>query len=96
MGNHTDTHPSLPDVSGEQIKEELQVVEKRYEEITGRKDMKYLQPPKGEYSERTLAVTRELGYHNIFWSLALVDWVPMPGGPEEAYRSVTGNLHNGA
>jgi len=49
--------------------------------ITGRKEMKYLRPPKGEYSDRTLAVTRELDYHNIFWSMALVDWAPMPGGP---------------
>lgn len=96
VANHTDTHPSLPDVSDEQIKKELQVVEERYAEITGRKDMKYLRPPKGEYSERTLAVTRELGYHNIFWSIALVDWVPMPGGPQEAYQSVLDNLHNGA
>lgn len=96
VGNHTDTHPSLPDISDEQIKKELEAVEKRYEEVTGRKDMKYLRPPKGEYSERTLAVTREAGYHNIFWSMALVDWVPMPGGPQEAYQSVMGNLHNGA
>jgi peptidoglycan-N-acetylmuramic acid deacetylase len=50
----------------------------------------------GEYSERTLALTRELGYHNIFWSMAFVDWVPMPGGPDEAYQSVMNNLHNGA
>ncbi|MCL6635777.1 MAG: delta-lactam-biosynthetic de-N-acetylase [Peptococcaceae bacterium] len=96
VGNHTDTHPSLPDISDEEIRKELQAVEKKYEEITGRKDMKYLRPPKGEYSERTLAATRELGYHNIFWSLALVDWVPMPGGPQEAYQSVMDNLHNGA
>lgn len=58
--------------------------------------MVYLRPPKGEYSERTLAETKALGYHNVFWSLALVDWVPMPGGAEEAYRSVMDNLHNGA
>ncbi len=96
VANHTDTHPSLPDVSDEQIKKELQAVEQKYEELTGRKEMKYLRPPKGEYSERTLAVTREYGYNNIFWSMALVDWVPMPGGPEEAYRSVMDNLHNGA
>ncbi len=96
VGNHTNTHPSLPDVSDEQIKEELQVVEKMYEDITGKKNMKYLRPPKGEYSERTLAVTRELGYHNIFWSMAMVDWVPMPGGPMQSYRGVMDNLHNGA
>lgn len=96
VGNHTNTHPSLPDVSDGQIKKELQAVEKMYEDITGRKNMKYLRPPKGEYSQRTLALTRELGYHNIFWSLAMVDWVPMPGGPEQAYRGVMDNLHNGA
>jgi len=96
VGNHTDTHPSLPDISDEQIVKELQAVERNFEKVTGQKGMKYLRPPKGEYSERTLAVTRELGYHNIFWSLALVDWVPMPGGPQEAYRSVMDNLHNGA
>ena len=96
VGNHTDTHPSLPDISDEEIKKELQVVEESYESVSGKKGMKYLRPPKGEYSERTLALTRELGYHNIFWSMAFVDWVPMPGGPDEAYRSVMDNLHNGA
>jgi len=96
VGNHTDTHPSLPDISDAQIKKELQVVEEKYEQVTGRSDMKYLRPPQGEFSERTLAVTRELGYHNIFWSMASVDWVPMAGGPEEAYRSVIDNTHNGA
>lgn len=96
VGNHTDTHPSLPDVSEEQIKKELQTVEASFEKVTGQKGMKYLRPPKGEYSERTLAMTRELGYHNIFWSLALVDWVPMPGGAQESYQSVMDNLHNGA
>lgn len=96
VGNHSDSHPSLPDISDENIKEELQLVEQAYADLTGRKGMKYLRPPMGEYSERTLAVTRELGYHNIFWSMAFVDWVPMPGGPDEAYQSVMDNLHNGA
>ncbi|MDD4168840.1 MAG: delta-lactam-biosynthetic de-N-acetylase [Desulfotomaculaceae bacterium] len=94
--NHTDTHPSLPDISDEQIIRELQIVEQEFEKITGNKGMKYLRPPKGEYSERTLAVTKELGYYNILWSLAMVDWVPMPGGSQEAYQSVMDNLHNGA
>ena len=96
VANHTNSHPSMPDISDEQIKKELQVVEKSYEEITGRKDMKYLRPPKGEYSERTLAVIKDLGYHSIFWSMALVDWIPMKGGPQEAYQGVMDNLHNGA
>ncbi|OAT79336.1 delta-lactam-biosynthetic de-N-acetylase [Desulfotomaculum copahuensis] len=95
VGNHTMNHPSLPEIGDGQIKTELQSVETMFNKLTGQQ-MHYLRPPKGEYSERTLALTRELGYHNIFWSLALVDWVPMPGGPEEAYRSVMDNLHPGA
>ncbi|MDD4237254.1 MAG: delta-lactam-biosynthetic de-N-acetylase [Desulfotomaculaceae bacterium] len=96
VGNHTDSHPSMPGISDEEIKQELQLVEQAYEQVTGRTGMKYLRPPMGEYSERTLALTQELGYHNIFWSMAFVDWVPMPGGPDEAYQSVMDNLHNGA
>lgn len=96
IGNHTDNHPSMPDISDEQIVKELQVVEQAYEKITGKKGMVYMRPPQGEYSERTLAITKELGYYNIFWSLAMVDWVPMPGGEEEAYQTVMDNLHNGA
>ena len=96
VGNHTDTHPSMPDISDEQIKNELQIVEKQFHEITGVNKMSYLRPPKGEYSERTLALTSELGYHNIFWSIALVDWVPMPNGSDQAYQGVMDKLHNGA
>lgn len=96
VGNHTDNHPSLPDITDAQIETELRTVERDYEKVTGQKGMKYLRPPMGEYSERTLATTKKLGYHNIFWSVALVDWVPVPGGSDEVYRSVMDNLHNGA
>jgi peptidoglycan-N-acetylmuramic acid deacetylase len=96
VGNHSDTHPSFPDITDEEIEKELKAVEDGFEKVTGQKGMRYLRAPKGEYSERTLAKTNALGYRNVFWSLALVDWVPIPGGPEEAYRSVTGHLHNGA
>ncbi len=96
VGNHTDSHPSLPDISDDQIKKELQIVEDKYEQVTGQKGMRYLRPPQGEYSERTLALTHDMGYYNIFWSMAMVDWLPMPGGPEESYSTVMGSLHNGA
>ncbi len=96
VGNHSDTHPSFPEVSDSEIKKELQVVEEKYKNITGQTGMKYLRPPRGEFSERTLAVTRGMGYYNIFWSMAAVDWVPMKGGAQEAYEAVINNTHNGA
>ncbi len=36
--------------------------------------MKYVRPPRGVFSERTLALTKEMGYYNVFWSLAFLDW----------------------
>lgn len=95
VGNHTVNHPCLPDLTDEEIRKEIGQLAEDFFKLTGEK-MVYLRPPKGEYSERTLAETKLLGYYNIFWSLALVDWVPMPGGPDEAYRSVMDNTHNGA
>jgi len=49
----------------------------------------------GEYSERTLKVTRELGYTTAFWSVAIRDWLPM-GGPDEAVQGIIKQMHNGA
>jgi len=95
VGNHSMNHPCFPDLTAEQIKVELEQVENEFNRLTG-KNMIYLRSPKGEYSERTLAQTKALGYYNIFWSLAMKDWVPMPGGPEEAYQTVMDNLHPGA
>jgi peptidoglycan-N-acetylmuramic acid deacetylase len=96
VGNHTDTHPSLPSISNEQIKEEIRLVEQKYEAVTGRRDMIYFRPPQGEFSERTLASAWKSGYHSIFWSMAFADWVPLPDGSQEAYQSVMDNTHNGA
>lgn len=95
VGNHTMTHPSLPALSDGEIARELDGVAGEFARLTGMQ-MRYLRPPRGEFSERTLALTCAAGYHNIFWSLALRDWVPLPGGPAEAYRSVMDNLHHGA
>ncbi|RJQ28337.1 MAG: delta-lactam-biosynthetic de-N-acetylase [Peptococcaceae bacterium] len=95
VGNHTMSHPSLPDLTAARIAADIRALEQAYEKLAGQK-MRYLRPPKGEYSERSLAETRAMGYYNIFWSLAFVDWVPVPGGAAESYRSVMDNLHNGA
>lgn len=96
VGNHTITHPSMPSLSDQQVTAELQTLSKKYTALTGKKDMIYLRPPKGEFSERTLALSKNLGYKTVFWSLALRDWEPLPGGPQESFQTVTSRLHNGA
>jgi peptidoglycan-N-acetylmuramic acid deacetylase len=95
IGNHTIHHPSLPEKDDSQIEEEVLGLERAFNEKFGAK-MKFLRPPKGEYSERSLSITSKLGYCNLFWSFAYDDWHrDKIRGPEYAYKKVMSNLHNG-
>ena len=96
VGNHTVHHPSLPTVSESEIEEEVLGLERAFREKFG-KPMKFLRPPKGEYNEKTLAITQKLGYCNLFWSFAYDDWYrDKIRGADYAYNIVMRNLHNGA
>lgn len=97
VGNHSYHHPSLPDVSDERLKKELESLRELYEEVTGRDDMRYLRPPQGTFSERTLARSAELGYINVFWSFAYKDWeINNQKGWKYAYDSIMKRVHPGA
>lgn len=96
LENHTVRHKSLPTLTDEQVRAEISGWEEVAREIAGYTiKHKYMRPPMGEYSERTLKITREMGYRTAFWSIAIKDWVPM-GGPDKAVNGVLGQLHNGA
>ena len=60
-------------------------------------EMKYIRPPKGEFSERTLNLTNNLGYTSVMWSLAYDDWDENKQGREEyAKKKILDNIHPGA
>ena len=95
VGNHSVHHPSFPEVSDQKLKEEITGLNDMYNKLTGQ-NMTYLRPPKGEFSERTLAISKELGYKNIFWSSAYVDWdTNKQLGVQNAVSKVTSQYHNG-
>ncbi|KGP72612.1 delta-lactam-biosynthetic de-N-acetylase [Pontibacillus yanchengensis] len=97
VGNHSWSHPDFSKMSKERIAKELSKVEKAVAEITDQDSMMYLRPPRGTFSERSLATTEELGYITMFWSLAFVDWhTNQQKGWEYAYRSVINQIHPGA
>jgi hypothetical protein len=52
---------------------------------------------KGEFSERTLAISNQLGYKTIFWSFAYVDWdTKNQKGAQNAFDTVMDYIHGGA
>ena len=58
--------------------------------------MKYLRPPKGEFSERSLKITDSLGFRTVMWSFAYVDWnEDSQPSNDEAMNKIISNLHNG-
>ena len=95
VGNHTVNHKSMPSLSDEEIKEEvMQLHQAIYEKYNY--EMKYIRPPKGEYSERTLSLCEKLGYKIVMWSFAYVDWDEKKQPNEsEALDKIISNLHNG-
>ena len=96
VGNHTVGHFSLPTLSDEKMRNEVSELDRVFYEKF-KKHMVFLRPPKGEYSERSLKITSEMGYINVFWSFAYKDWDRNnQKGWEHAYNNVMPNLHNGA
>ena len=96
VGNHTVNHKSMPTLTNEQIKEEVMNLHTAIYEKFGY-EMKYMRPPKGEYSEATVAYCQSLGYTTVMWSLAYDDWDENKQGREEyGKKKIIDNIHNGA
>ena len=95
VGNHTVNHKSMPSLSEEQIKKEVMELHQAVYEKFGY-EMKYLRPPMGEFSEKTLQITNSLGYKNVMWSFAYEDWNENKQPDKtKSKEKILNNLHNG-
>ena len=99
VANHTKHHYSMPSVtySNEVFSKELTDVEDRFKELTGKDMPKFFRPPMGKYSQKSLAMTKDLGYQTVFWSFAYGDYEPN-NKPSTYYakKHILGHLHDGS
>jgi len=95
IGNHTVNHKSMPSISNEDIEKEImQLHQAVYDKFNY--EMKYIRPPKGEFNERTLKKSAELGYKTVMWSFAYCDWdEKKQPSIEEAKKMIVNNFHPG-
>jgi len=95
IGNHTVNHKSMPNLSKEELEKELMNLHTGiYEKFNY--EMKYMRPPKGEYSEKSLNITTKLGYVPVMWSFAYADWDEANQPSNEAgIKKIIENVHNG-
>lgn len=96
IGSHTQSHYSMPDLTAEEIKDELDSLHDYVKKHYGY-DMNTLRPPMGEYSEFSLNESKALGYTTVMWSFAYRDWVTddQPD-PEESAQKLINAAHKGA
>lgn len=72
IGNHTDTHPNLRDVSEEQQREEIVVLNDKIEEIIGERP-EFFRAPHGVNTDFSRALVEEEGMLLMNWSYGY-DW----------------------
>jgi len=74
VGNHSVTHSDLTGLTEEEIYSEIIGCEEAYYNLTGKDMDLFFRPPGGDYSIRTMQITKDLGYNSIFWSIAYFDY----------------------
>lgn len=99
VANHTNHHYSMPSVtySTDVFNKELTDVEDKFKELTGKDMPKFFRPPMGQYSQKSLAMTKDLGYKTVFWSFAYGDYEPS-NQPSlyDGKKNILDHLHDGS
>ena len=85
----------MPSISDEEIESEVMKLHKAVYEKFGY-EMRYIRPPKGEFSIRTLKKCEQLGYKTVMWSFAYCDWdEKKQPSLENARNMIIDNVHSG-
>ena len=74
VGNHSVNHLHLTGLTDEEIYSEIIGCEENYYKLTGKQMDLFFRPPGGDYSRRTMQITKDLGYRSVFWSIAYFDY----------------------
>lgn len=93
LGNHSQNHKQMSQLSKEECIEELMCVHNKVKELTGT-DMKLFRPPYGDYNNTLIQATRESGYYPIQWDVDSLDWKDY--GIDSIIRTVTEHKHLGS
>lgn len=73
IGNHTWSHPDLPGLSADDIRDQIQRTQDAITEACSRRPVLF-RAPYGDFSDTTLAVCADMGLRPISWSVDPEDW----------------------
>lgn len=93
VGNHSYTHPDMSKISSSKIHEEIVKTNDVIEATTG-KQVTWLAPPSGYFSNEVVKVAASLNLGTIIWSVDTIDW--QKPTPDVLIQRVLSKVHNGA
>ena len=92
LGNHSENHKNMSQLSASEQKEELMKVHEKVKELTGY-DMFLFRPPYGDYDNSVILNAADCGYYAIQWDVDSLDWKDY--GVESIINTVTKHKHLG-
>ena len=92
IGNHSDSHPHMTQISESKMRQELDGCSDRIEALTGVRPTLF-RPPYGDYDNKVVAVSRNEGYECVQWSIDSLDWKNR--GVSDLVKRATTNVQQG-
>lgn len=93
IGNHSWSHPSFYDLSGEEMLSQLDRTSDLVEELTGQRPMLF-RPPKGNCNSKIRAIVNAAGYEVIRWTHESYD-ARKEASPENSLKYSTKDMTGG-
>ncbi len=92
--NHSNTHPHMPQLPKEQMRDEIESCNQKIESVTGVCPT-LLRPPYGDYDNALIEVMDEMNMKTIQWDVDSLDWKDN-ATPESICNRVTSKVKNGS
>ncbi len=89
IGNHSDTHPHVNNLTLEKNIDQIQKASDKIEKITGKKTTLY-RGPYGEYNDTVIKAAKSQNYNTIQWNLDTLDYTGLTG--EEMWKRLDSKL----
>ncbi len=92
IGNHSDSHPHMTQISESKMRQELDGCSDKIESLTGARPTLF-RPPYGDYNNKVVTISRDEGYECVQWSIDSLDWKNR--GVEDLVKRATTNVQPG-
>lgn len=93
LGNHSENHKDMTQLSDEEIQEEIRKVHNKVKELTG-EEMWLFWPPYGAYDNHVIKGVKACGYQAIQWDVDSLDWKDY--GADSIIKTVCEHKHLGS